>query len=120
MTATLGSGTRYPSVGQQEEKDDGRADAALVEPVYIGGRPEPHYALRPWVQPRARENDELIDTREMYGNSEPVLVAVPKGSTAEDTPQGVVVRRPDGGCSYADAWGPPRDGRITPDQWFPA
>ena len=41
-----------------------------VEPVCIGEDPQPHYALDPWAQPRAGENDQLIDTRDGHGESQ--------------------------------------------------
>ena len=91
-----------------------------VEPVYIGGDPQPHYVLDPWVQPRAGEDNQLIDTRDGHGESQPVRVVVPKGSTAEDTPNGVIVRAPNGRVSFAAGWPPPHEGRTTPDEWYPA
>ena len=84
-----------------------------VEPVYIGGDPLPHYALDPSMQPRTGEHDELIDTRDVYGESLPVRVIVPEGSMAEDTPQGVIIRTPNERVSFAAAWPPPHEGRIT-------
>ena len=91
-----------------------------VEPVYIGGDPVPHYALEPWVQPRAGEHDDLIDTRYVYAESQPVRVIVPKGSMAEETAQGVIIRAPNGRVSFAEGWPPPHDDRIRPDKWDPA
>ena len=89
-----------------------------VEPVYIGGDPQAHYALDPWVQPRAGEHDELIDTRLVHGESQRVRAIVPEGSKAEETAQGVIIRTPKGHVSFAVGWPPPHDGRITPDEWY--
>ena len=60
-------------------------------PVYHGSEPAPHYKTDPWVQPTTHG---LIDTRDVYASSEPVTVDAPKGSTIEDSPQGLVVTRP--------------------------
>ena len=89
-----------------------------VEPVYIGGDPRPHYALEPWVQPRAGEYDELIDTRLAHGESQRVRAIVPERSRAQETAQGVIIRTPKGQVSFAAGWPPPHDGRITPDEWY--
>ena len=72
------------------------------------------------MQPRAGEDDELIDTRLVHGESQPVLAIVPEGSRAEETAQGVMIRTPKGHVSFATAWPAPHEGRITPDEWYRA
>lgn len=94
-----------------------------VEPVMIGGEPAPHYQLTPWQQPRCggHDGEQMLDVREVHGESRPVRIKVPAGTRAEDSPHGVTLVRADGALSWPDTWKAPTGDRTeaAPDAWYP-
>ena len=79
--------------------------------------PQPGYQLEPWTQPRV---NDMIDTRDMHGQSEPVEVDLPDGTTLEDSPYGLIATRPDGRWSPISEWPAPVDGAVelNDTHWF--
>ena len=71
--------------------------------------PQPGYQLEPWRQPTS---NGMIDTRDMHGQSEPVQVDMPDGTTIKDSPHGLIATRPDGQWSPVSAWPPPSEGAV--------
>ena len=71
--------------------------------------PQPGHQLEPWTQPTA---NGMIDTRDMHGQSEPVAVDLPDGTTIKDSPHGLIATTPDGRWSPVSTWPAPADGAM--------